>query len=373
MSEVPYSGQPLSLIAPESVGGYGGVQTYMRLLVKAMDELDNFRLLASLKDSAPDIESFLSPRTAPDACVAANGNKAKFIGELLSHSHAGDRALVGHLNLSPVAYVLRSMGLLDNYGVILHGIEAWRDLNAPRVMGLRHADYLISTTPYTRRVATDRHRLADVPHHILPLAVEPNRFPDVPAPELKPSSPPIRALTVCRLSPEERYKGVGTTIEAVNGAGDESLEVKYTVVGDGRDRPRLEAKVRSLNCEDRISFLGHVSDRRLDELFRQADVFVMPSTGEGFGLVYLEAMYYGIPVIAVPRKGAQHVITHERNGLMVPPDRPDRIVDALSRLLDAEFYHELCRAAYRDARTKFSFDRFRDQLRKILDNPTPTT
>lgn len=125
------------------------------------------------------------------------------------------------------------------------------------------------------------------------------------------------------------YKGIAVLIDAVKCLPE---SVKLTVVGDGVLEEEMKQKCRELEIQDRVTFLGKVSDEQLKQCYREADVFVLPSTqrSEAFGLVQLEAMAYGIPVVNTNLKsGVPEVSIHGETGLTVPPEDPVQLSEAL--------------------------------------------
>ena len=111
--------------------------------------------------------------------------------------------------------------------------------------------------------------------------------------------------------------------------------MSYLICGDGDDRPRLEAKVRALDLDDRVCFAGYVPEEDKADHYRLADAFVMPGYGEGFGIVYLEALACGVPVVASQADASQEAVRDGLLGAIVDPRDPDDVLagirDALSR------------------------------------------
>ena len=145
-------------------------------------------------------------------------------------------------------------------------------------------------------------------------------------------------LTVARLA--DSYKGHDVMLRAlarVRAAG--VPDVQWVVVGDGPLRGELEALARAEGVADAVRFLGAVDDGVRNEWFRRAQVFAMPSrvpgagSGEGFGIVYLEAGSYGKPVLAGNVAGALDAVRDGETGLLVDPTDPDAVAAALQRLL----------------------------------------
>ena len=106
-------------------------------------------------------------------------------------------------------------------------------------------------------------------------------------------------------------------------------DVAYLVVGDGSDRERLEEKARALGVADRVVFTGNVPEAEKADHYRLADVYVMPSQGEGFGFVLLEAMACGIPVIASTLDGGREAVRDGQLGMLVDPADRDELKRAI--------------------------------------------
>ena len=98
-------------------------------------------------------------------------------------------------------------------------------------------------------------------------------------------------------------------------------DAAYLIVGSGDDQPRLERLAREAGVGDRVVFAGQVADAELADYFALADVFAMPSTGEGFGIVFLEAAASGLPVIGGNRDGSVDALADGRIGRLVDPRR----------------------------------------------------
>jgi phosphatidylinositol alpha-1,6-mannosyltransferase len=127
----------------------------------------------------------------------------------------------------------------------------------------------------------------------------------------------------------ERYKGHDRLIELWPAVRRTISDAQLIVVGDGDDAPRLRRKAAD-TCEA-VTFLGRVDEATLAALYRDATFFVMPSSDEGFGLVFLEAMRASTPCIAA-FGAAEEIITDGHNGLIVDPDHDDELLGAIVHL-----------------------------------------
>jgi phosphatidylinositol alpha-1,6-mannosyltransferase len=138
------------------------------------------------------------------------------------------------------------------------------------------------------------------------------------------------ALIVGRMSSRERYKGHDTLIELWPRVQRAVRGVRLVIAGDGDDADRLREKAAAL-CADGVAFVGRISDAHLAALYRDAAFFVMPSTEEGFGLVYLEAMGASKPCIAA-HGAPEEIINNGVDGVIVDASNGDALLDAMTQL-----------------------------------------
>jgi glycosyltransferase involved in cell wall biosynthesis len=108
-------------------------------------------------------------------------------------------------------------------------------------------------------------------------------------------------------------------LEALAGLIESVPNLVYLIVGDGSDIPRLKEKARRLGIEGNVRFTGAVSESEKVDYYNVADAFVMPGRGEGFGIVYLEAMACGIPVMASVLDGSKETLLDGKLGILVNP------------------------------------------------------
>jgi glycosyltransferase involved in cell wall biosynthesis len=144
--------------------------------------------------------------------------------------------------------------------------------------------------------------------------------------------------------------------------------VRYIVAGKGDDEVRVQSLARELSVEDAVTFAGFVADDELADHYRLADAFAMPSTGEGFGIVFLEALACGTPVLAGNRDGSVDAVDKGRLGRLVDPTDVRQIANGVVELLQRkgpELWFE--RGALHDAVVaRFGSTAFREELRSAF-------
>jgi len=176
-------------------------------------------------------------------------------------------------------------------------------------------------------------------------------------------------LFVGGLDRAHAFKGIPVLLEAIARVP----AVRAQIVGDGDLRPQYEAQTRSLGIADRVAFLGAISDAMLPAVYQSADVLVLPSTArsEAFGVVLLEAMASGIPVIASDLPGVRTVIAEGETGFLVPPDDVATLAERLADLVgNPERRHRMGATARRRVEEWYDWDRIIDQWLNVYSTVT---
>jgi phosphatidyl-myo-inositol dimannoside synthase len=343
----------LLALLTDGFGACGGIARYNQDLMTALSRSGAVSRIAVLPRSAsrtsatPAKVEQLGPspgRTAWSARAVALAARQRF-----------DLVFCGHLYAVPLAAAVARLARAPLW-VQAHGIEAWQPPGALYRRGLAAAALVTSVSRYTRArllawadVAPDR------------LRVLPNTVASRYAPRGKPHDLARHhglggrriVLTVARLSAAERYKGHDRLIAALPAVLARVPDAACLMVGSGDDRPRLERLAREAGVGDRVVFAGQIGDADLPQYFALADAFAMPSTGEGFGVAFLEAAASGLPVIGANRDGSVDALAEGRIGRLVDPDDGGAIAAAIIDALTGR--HPVSGAA---EVKRFAFDRF---------------
>ena len=274
----------------------------------------------------------------------------------------------GHIKLAPLTQMLcQPLGI--PYTVMTHGLEVWYRLPDQERQALAASEKIWTVSRYTRDRACAANDLDKNKVKILPCAVDGNIFsPGSKSPALMERYGLVGAkvlMTVSRLWSFNIHKGVDVTIRAIPAIAKVFPQVKYLVIGRGDDRPRLEQLAKDLGVGDRVVFAGFIPTSDLVEHYRIADAYIMPSQ-EGFGIVYLEAMACGKPVLAGDADGSADPLQDGRLGWRVPHRDPEAVAAACIEILkgedrrcNGEWLREQCLAL-------FSKDAFTQQLKQLI-------
>lgn len=278
-----------------------------------------------------------------------------------------------HLGLSPVARLLAFRSKRP-YAVFLHGIECWHSLRLRSRWGVNGADMLFFNSEHTRVTFLQHNPWAARQRHVvIPLGV-PLGLLDQGSISVRIAAPsslehPLRVLCVGRMSKadfyqgfrdgNDLYKGFKQLIEAVGQASKDGLPIKLEIVGDGDARPELEAWLAPRPEAKFVTLLGRVSDERLAQAYRENDIFCLPSEGEGFGLVFAEAMAHGLPCVCVNAGAAPEVVTDQVTGLVARPRDVDNLAGKFLQLgRDPALRARLSAAARQRVVDFFAYDKF---------------
>lgn len=363
---------PIRLLAlvTDAFGGRGGIATFNRSLLGALASHPGVRAVDVVPRLIVDDLGDVPDGVAVDAKAAA-GARA-YVSHATAQSRRAEGIVCGHLHLVPLAAALavtRRVPLV----LVLHGIEAWEPPHGglrglALSAGLRRVDAHVAVSGVTRRrfeawASVDSRHGRVIPNTFEPGPFTPGPYPDGLARRYGLEGRRV-VLTLGRLAGLERRKGFDVMLEALPALAARVPDVAYLIAGDGPDRPRLEAKARALGVADRVVFTGYVDEAEKPDHYRLADVFAMPSRGEGFGIVLLEAMACGVPVVASTADGSFEAVREGELGPAVDPADTNGVLEAVVDALDQP-------KRVPPGLDHFSHDRFVERWHQLIDDVFP--
>jgi phosphatidylinositol alpha-1,6-mannosyltransferase len=213
--------------------------------------------------------------------------------------------------------------------LFLHGIEVWRKASLLETHLLTKVDLFLSNSHYTwKRFVEFNPNVSNKAHKTVHLGAFEAFTEEIP----QPSDQPI-AIIISRLASAENYKGHEQIISVWHKVLEDIPNAQFWIVGDGDLLPILERQVEELNLQQFVKFYGWISEEKKQELLLQARCLLMPSRGEGFGLVYLEAMRLGRPCLVSNFDAGREVVNPPEAGLSIDPDNTVGLATAICRLL----------------------------------------
>jgi len=353
--------------------GTGGVQRASRHLAAVMSEFAASRHLDCRLLSLNDTQELhrMSVGGKEFVFTGCERSKARFTATAVrAASRHGKVVLAAHPNLGPVAQAMKIVAPRLRTIICTHGVEVWEPLPALRGLALRHADAVLAPSQDTANHVVEQHvRRERI--HVLPWALDPE-FEAMPAntppAKLPPGYPEGRViLTVGRWLAKERYKGMDTLITALPRLLTSWPELQLLAVGDGDDRAWLEDLAEQNGVNRHVHFLTDLTFEQLSACYEACEMFVLPSRGEGFGLVYLEAMARGKPVIGGAHGGAPEVIEDGVTGYLVPHGDAAQLATSIQTLLsDPALAQKMGGRGRQRVEREFRFSVFAKSLKKIL-------
>jgi phosphatidyl-myo-inositol dimannoside synthase len=357
------------VLVSDAFGGTGGIAKFNRDLlasISGMPDCAEVVALPRLVDGTlEDLPSGLTFLTR-----AARG-KLAYVRVALGQALRGrfDLVVSGHINMAPLGIALtRLLGAKSI--LIVHGIEAWKRHNSVLVCRtVWRFDRIIGVSKTTLDRFSNWSGIDASRMRLLPNCVDMTKYSAGPK-----SISLVRKLgiegrtvlmTVGRLAAQERYKGFDQVLEALPAVAEEVPNVTYVICGDGPDRSRLEQKAAALRLTDRVVFAGFIPEEKKADYYRLADAYVMPSRGEGFGIVFLEAMACGIPVMGSCLDGSREALVDGALGVLVNPDNTADVVAGIVRTLSR-------RKAVPEGLETFSFDKYQSRVAEIVRDTLAT-
>jgi phosphatidylinositol alpha-1,6-mannosyltransferase len=352
----------------------GGIQRAGRHLAAVMTEFASSRgmpcRLLSLNDT-PELHR-MCVGTREIVFTGSGRAKGRFAATALRAARRHAKLVVAaHPYLAPVVQAMRLSAPRLKSIVWAHGVEVWEPLSALRRRALRGSTLILTPTENTASHVATQQKIQRDRIRVLPWALDPefealtSAAPEAALPSNFPAGRVI--LTVGRWLANERYKGMDTLISALPRLLHEWPDLQLVAVGEGDDQPWLERLADGCGARRHVHFLSGLSYPELAACYSACEIFALPSRGEGFGLVYLEAMAHGKPVIGGAHGGAPEVIEDGKTGYLVHHGDAAQLATSIEALLaDPALGREMgARGRERVARD-FRFNVFAKSLKKIL-------
>lgn len=351
-------------LIPELAGPPGGIARYSRIACDALIEGNAELTVMALKDSLS------AQRNRFTACSGVSyepcgQSRRRFVQRSIGAvvRDRPDIILAGHPNFSLLGWLLSRMIRAPMVSFV-YGIDITQPLGPIRRRALQRSDRVFSISQFTAQRATEANGILPNRVRILHNCLDP--WFDVPYERREGLRQPS-LLTVARLSLAERYKGHDYVIRAMPTLRKRFPGLVYHVVGGGDWQSELESLASRLGVAEAIRFHGFVSEEELRQHYIHASLFIMPSRGEGFGFVFLEAMAHGLPVIGGNVDATPEVVRDGETGFLVNPTSVESIVTAASRLLDdPALRSRMGAAARRWVGEQFNYPGFRERLHYLL-------
>ncbi len=302
-----------------------------------------------------------------------NNNKVGFVIKSFFAGRKSDVVIMSHINLLIPGMLIKLTKPNVKLILITHGIEVWRPYAAWKIKLLKRVDLFLPVSHFTKDKMIALYGLPEEKFSVMNNCLDP--FLERPLKKEKARFLLDRygldvsnqlLITVSRLADTEQYKGYDRVLKALPELLKSFPNLRYVLVGkyDPNEKKRLDAIINKLGLEQVVVFTGFVSDEEIALHFSMGDIFIMPSEKEGFGIVFIEAMFYGLPVIAGNKDGSVDALCNGELGTIIDPENKDEIIHAVKDILDnpARFLPNQEKLHF-----QFSYEWYKRKLHKCLE------
>ena len=323
----------------------GGIEKVCKVIGKAIysfsvEEKATIRVLSMYdqQEDADDNRYFTS-----DIFKGFGKSKMKFIVEAIWMGRKKNHIVLSHINLLLVGRMIKLINPSAKIILIAHGIEVWGKLSWIQQRMLTSIDTFVSVSQFTSMKLQENHQIDPLKCKVINNCLD----PFIPNISSVVNEDNIRMkygftndqkvmLTLTRISSKERYKGYDRVIEAMVNLIPRHPQLRYLLAGkyDSQEKQYLDQLIAHHGLKDFVVIPGFVSEEELDAHFSLADLYVMPSIKEGFGIVFIEAMHYGLPVIAGNMDGSVDALINGALGTLVNPLDTNDIEIAIDNILN---------------------------------------
>lgn len=351
-------------LALDTYGRFGGIQRFNQRVIAALAEISGDNgwkppAVHVMRDGKADI-----PEATSAAIRAFGPRRLDFIVHSAVTALNCKILFLGHINLLPVGLLCKLLSPRIKLVLFVHGDEVWNDPAYRRMrfyepLMARALSRIASVSTFT---ASRMQKAFNLPAETFRLF--PNAVDDI---DRQPKKSSRNILTVARLDRHDRGKNIDALIKAMALLKRRNVECVLQVVGEGPLKPELASLARELAVEDRVEFMGRVSDARLAEAYAQACLFAMPSSKEGFGIVFLEAWLHGLPVICGTEDAAAEIIADGVDGFAVNPSDTETLAAKIAMLLDhPDMAAAMGEAGAGKVRSRYLMEHVKGNLEKII-------
>jgi phosphatidyl-myo-inositol dimannoside synthase len=352
----------------------GGIEKVCRVFAKALTDISASASkiepkVLSMYDGQADV---VSKYISPVIFTAFNSRKIQFVVSSLLQGSRSDAIIISHINLLSIGYLVKLFFPKKKLLLFVHGIEVWDNLSLARKKMLYKCDVILSVSQFTKdKLLGQCEKMAEEKVVVLNNCLDPflpprlNSKDDTLLKKYGLSKSNIILLTLTRMSSKELYKGYDNVLYSIKTLKEKYPAIKYMIVGryDEAEKHRLDNIIQQHSLQQHVVFTGYIPDEELAAHYSLADVYVMPSKKEGFGIVFIEAMYYGLPVIAGNKDGSVDAVGNGKLGILVDPDDQQNIDRSIEQVM-------LHTDSYKPDKTLlnqlFSYDVYKTRIQDIF-------
>ena len=302
------------------------------------------------------------------------GDKLSFVANSVNTGREADVIIISHINLLMAGWLIKKANPSAKIILIAHGIEIWGKLNISKKNMLPVCDRIISVSNFTAEKIATFHNIEAFKISVINNCID----PFLPMAESHFSTQTLRdkyridegdtvLMTLTRLTARDRYKGYDCVLEALKVLIKNNRKIKYLLAGgySKSEKIFIDGLIKEHGLANNVILTGYIPESELTPHFLMADIYLMPSTKEGFGIVFIEAMYYGLPVIAGNQDGSTDALLNGELGLLIEPNNAGAIAIAVEKMMVNKESYKPDHALLMN---HFGFDAYKRKLENVLNN-----
>lgn len=304
-----------------------------------------------------------------------NRNLFKFITNCIQLGKQCDVIILSHINLAIVGVAIKLLYPACKVVLIAHGVEVWRPLTLLKRALLKYCDRIICVSNFTRLEVIRRHNTLPEKCIVIHNVVDP--FMKLPVAFNKPdylinryglSQNDNIVFTLTRLASSEQYKGYDQVLQAITLLKPSVQNLKYLLSGqyDKQEEQRIRGLINQYNLQEHVILTGFVKDEEITDHFLLADVFTLPSKKEGFGIVFIEALACGLPVICGNVDGSMDAIRQGELGTAINPDVVADLAAAMLSIITNKPNHSQKMLLQKECLRYFNEDNYMVALENVI-------
>lgn len=262
-----------------------------------------------------------------------NIKRKTFVTNAIKIAPKANVIIITHINMAVIGLAIKLINPKCKVWLVAHGIEVWRPVSFIKRLFLKRCDKIICVSNFTRQEMIRWHNVDPDKCEVLNNAID--SFMKLPTNFTRPkhllerynlTTDNVILFTLTRLASTEQYKGYEQVIKVINKLKPSIPNIKYILAGqhDAIEEARLKQLITQYKVEDQVILTGFIDETELTDHFILADLFALPSKKEGFGIVFIEALACGLPVICGNVDGSLDAI---RNGELGEAINPDDLVE----------------------------------------------
>lgn len=355
----------------------GGLEKFNRCFMKALDELSselNYSSnAASLYDTVANGQYYPVKKYK-----GFSKSIVKFVPSTIITGLSKDVIILGHINLAVIGWIIKTLAPSKKLMLICHGIEVWQPVTGIKKKMLQKADRVLAVSDYTKQQIVEKQGLPADKVSVFHNTIDP--YFDYPKHFGKDKELMARygiadtdyvVYTLCRLSSKEQYKGYDAVVKAIGQLKSKYPQIKYLLAGkyDEVEKARLDKLIAEYELQSNVIFAGYIKDEEVTKHYQLGDVFIMPSKGEGFGIVFIEAMACGRNVVAGNADGSKDALRKGELGVILDADNVDAIATSITEKIEYKEKYDAVYAANLQQKViaYFGFAAYKQKLKEILN------